>query len=212
MKNERLEWGIAGDPEYWGYEPTVFSGSELLYLASHESDIVYYVTVYGDDTVLNGFVDAVVGWELDPKVERKRSDYIKAVKAMGDACETLYNLYYEYLAHTYHGKRNVELQCHNARIVVSSVKESVEPTNIRSSRREIFLSSRRYQKASRCTKRSYVRLQIPSFRERFWASNVVVARNFPLTDLEKCIAWSIALDYADNGCLGRTDCCNGGEQ
>ena len=47
MKNERLEWRIAGDPEYWGYEPTVFSGSELLFLASHESDIVYTLLSMG---------------------------------------------------------------------------------------------------------------------------------------------------------------------
>lgn len=85
-------------------------------------------------------------------------------------------------------------------------------SKIRSSRREIFLSSLRYQKASRLTERAYVRLQIPSFNERYWASDVVVCRNFPLTDREKRIAWSIALDYVDNGCLGRTDCCNGGEQ
>ena len=157
--------------------------------------------------MLDAFIDAVIGY----RGQITDSDY---TRALGDAHETLYNLYYEYLANTYHGKKHVHLQYHNHNVgmTVSSFRRLDPSLKIRSSRKEIFNSSRRYQKASRLTKRAYVRLQIPSYRERYLASDAVVCRNFPLTDREKRIAWSIALHHADNGCLGRTDCCNGGEQ
>lgn len=208
MNSEQFQWGIAGDPVRWIRGRTLdYAGrwAEEFILVSSESDIQYALTVRGNETVLDAFVDAVQGLEA----QEYDNDYIRAY---GDACETLHNVYYEYLAHTYHGKKCVRLKYNNVEVTVSSFRRHDPSLKIRSSRREIFDSSRRYQKASRLTKRAHVRLQIPSFRERYLSSDVVVCRNFPFTNLEKCIAWSIALDYADNGCLGRTDCCNGGEQ